>query len=203
MKITRKNLSELVAEVIREEEDYQKYFQAMLKKHGVSSPADFKTDAEKKAFFNDVDKNWKGVSERISKMKEVADSDVAPQSTGDVVTPKKEVEAMPNNMAEPMASDTLESEIKALKEIGAQIDSALENLHSIKEKWVKENKVWERKRMRELEMKKESLMQRKEAAEKQLAVKETNDKIAAAIEALQGLKQPVMEGIRKFVRKRK
>lgn len=58
-----RELQALVREVIREEEEYQKYFQSMLKKYGVSSPADFKSDDEKKAFFNAVDKNWKGKSE--------------------------------------------------------------------------------------------------------------------------------------------
>jgi len=39
---------------------YQQFFKKALKKHGVSSPADFKTDAEKKKFFNYVEKEWKG-----------------------------------------------------------------------------------------------------------------------------------------------
>jgi hypothetical protein len=42
----------------------------MLKKHGVSSPDEFKSDEEKKAFFNKVEDTWKGVSERLQTLKE-------------------------------------------------------------------------------------------------------------------------------------
>jgi hypothetical protein len=42
----------------------------MLKKHGVSSPDEFKSDEEKKAFFNKVEDTWKGVSERLVQLKE-------------------------------------------------------------------------------------------------------------------------------------
>ena len=41
---------------------YKKYFDGMLKKFGVTSPAQL-DDAKKKAFFNAVDKGWKGVKE--------------------------------------------------------------------------------------------------------------------------------------------
>jgi hypothetical protein len=40
--------------------EYQKFFMKAMKKFGVNSPEDFKTDAEKKEFFNYVDKEWKG-----------------------------------------------------------------------------------------------------------------------------------------------
>lgn len=40
--------------------EYQKFFQSALKKFGVESPADLKTDEKKKEFFNYVDKHWKG-----------------------------------------------------------------------------------------------------------------------------------------------
>jgi len=40
--------------------EYQKFFKSALKKFGVDSPADFKTDEKKKEFFDYVDKNWKG-----------------------------------------------------------------------------------------------------------------------------------------------
>lgn len=39
--------------------EYQKFFAAALKKFGVESPADFKTDEDKKKFFNYIEKNWK------------------------------------------------------------------------------------------------------------------------------------------------
>jgi hypothetical protein len=204
MKINRRTLSELVADVIREEEDYQKYFQAMLKKHGVSSPADFKTDAEKKEFFNAVDKNWKEVSERIGSMREVADSETAPPPS-EIETPiaEEEVEALPDTESEPFKSDTLQNEIQTLTQIGEEIDAAIQNLQSIKEKWVAENRILERKRMKEMRMKKENLTARKESLNKQLAVKETNSKINTAIQALESLRQPVTESIIRIARKRK
>lgn len=43
-----------------EETEYQKFFRKAMEKHGVSSPAEFKSDEEKKKFFNYVDKEWKG-----------------------------------------------------------------------------------------------------------------------------------------------
>ena len=76
MKITKEQLRTIVGEVLQEEKDYQSFFQAMLKKHGVSSPDEFKSDDEKKAFFNKVDSTWKGVSERLKGMKSEDASDV-------------------------------------------------------------------------------------------------------------------------------
>ena len=52
-----------VEETYEDEEepaDYEEFFQAALKKFGVESPDDFKTDEKKKEFFDYVDKNWKG-----------------------------------------------------------------------------------------------------------------------------------------------
>ena len=40
--------------------EYQKFFMGALKKFGVNSPAEFKSEDEKKKFFNYVDKNWSG-----------------------------------------------------------------------------------------------------------------------------------------------
>ena len=42
------------------DEEYEKFFKAALKKFNVDSPADFKSDDEKKKFFDYVDKNYKG-----------------------------------------------------------------------------------------------------------------------------------------------
>jgi len=49
---------------MRINENYKKYFKLMLKKHGYSSPADIPAD-KKKAFFNSVDKGWKGMKEQM------------------------------------------------------------------------------------------------------------------------------------------
>jgi hypothetical protein len=70
MKITREQLRTIVGEVLQEEKDYQSFFKAMLKKHGVTSPDEFKSDEEKKSFFNKVEDTWKGVSERLVQLKE-------------------------------------------------------------------------------------------------------------------------------------
>ena len=43
-------------------EEFQKFFKSMLKKFGVSSPAELKGD-KKKEFFNAIDKGFKGDKE--------------------------------------------------------------------------------------------------------------------------------------------
>ena len=46
---------------IKESKDeYEKFFNSALKKFKIDSPADLKTDAKKKEFFNYIDKNFKG-----------------------------------------------------------------------------------------------------------------------------------------------
>ena len=50
-----------------DKETYEKFFKSALKKFGVDSPADFKSDEEKKKFFNYVDKNYKGENEENEK----------------------------------------------------------------------------------------------------------------------------------------
>ena len=46
-----------------EKKDYDAFFQKAMKKFGISSPADLKTDEKKKEFFNYVDKNFKAKKE--------------------------------------------------------------------------------------------------------------------------------------------
>ena len=46
-----------------EEGDYEAFFQKAMKKFGVSSPDEFKSDEEKKKFFNYVDKNYSAKAE--------------------------------------------------------------------------------------------------------------------------------------------
>lgn len=50
-------------EITNEEKDYEAFFNKAMKKFGISSPADLKTDAKKKEFFNYVDKNFKAKEE--------------------------------------------------------------------------------------------------------------------------------------------
>ena len=54
-------------ETILIEETYKEFFQAALKKFDVKSPNDFKTDEDKKKFFDYIDKNWKGDGEKPEK----------------------------------------------------------------------------------------------------------------------------------------
>jgi hypothetical protein len=51
-------------------EEYEKFFKAALKKFGVDSPADFKSDEEKKKFFDYIDKNYEGEGEKSEQVKE-------------------------------------------------------------------------------------------------------------------------------------
>ena len=58
MKITKERLKEIIKDVLREETEYQKFFAKALKKSGKSIPQ--MSDDEKKAFFNKIEKTWKG-----------------------------------------------------------------------------------------------------------------------------------------------
>ena len=46
----------------KEKTEYQKFFQSVLKKFGVKSPAELSGDKEKE-FYNYIDKNWSGKTE--------------------------------------------------------------------------------------------------------------------------------------------
>ena len=63
-RVRRENKKNLNKEEVKvdegDKEEYTKFFNAALKKFGVDSPADFKSDEEKKKFFDYVDKNYKG-----------------------------------------------------------------------------------------------------------------------------------------------
>tara|TARA_A100001388_G_scaffold246049_1_gene204831 strand:- start:1096 stop:2148 length:1053 start_codon:yes stop_codon:yes gene_type:complete len=70
-----KSLLEDSRKLLQQGADYEKFFKAALKKFGVSSPADFKSDEEKKKFFDYVDKNYKGEKSE-SVQEEVTDKDI-------------------------------------------------------------------------------------------------------------------------------
>ena len=57
-----KNLVEDSRKLLQQGADYEKFLNA-LKKFGVNSPADFKSDEDKKKFFDYIDKNYKGEKE--------------------------------------------------------------------------------------------------------------------------------------------
>ena len=58
MKITREHLKNIVKETMIEESEYQEFFKKALEKAGKSIPS--MSDEEKKAFFNKIEKTWKG-----------------------------------------------------------------------------------------------------------------------------------------------
>jgi hypothetical protein len=58
MKITKEQLKNIVRETLQEESDYQTFFKKALEKAGKSIPS--MSDEEKKAFFNKIEKTWKG-----------------------------------------------------------------------------------------------------------------------------------------------
>ena len=58
MKISRNKLKEIVKEAMIEESEYQEFFKRALEKAGKSIPQ--MSDDEKKAFFNKIEKTWKG-----------------------------------------------------------------------------------------------------------------------------------------------
>lgn len=70
MKFTSLGLSNDLLEasraVLEGSKEYQDFFKSALKKFGVTSPAEFKSDEEKKKFFDYVDKNYKGKNEETS-----------------------------------------------------------------------------------------------------------------------------------------
>ena len=66
-----KDLIESSKTLLKQGKDYDEFFQSALKKFGVNSPADFKSDEEKKKFFDYVDKNFKGKNEEDELKKKV------------------------------------------------------------------------------------------------------------------------------------
>jgi hypothetical protein len=66
-----KDLIESSKTLLKQGKDYDEFFQSALKKFGVNSPADFKSDEEKKKFFDYVDKNFKGKNEEDESKKKV------------------------------------------------------------------------------------------------------------------------------------
>ena len=71
MKITREALKTIVKETMIEESEYQEFFKRALEKAGKSIPS--MSDEEKKAFFNKIEKTWKGKGakkEEVSELEE-------------------------------------------------------------------------------------------------------------------------------------
>ena len=61
-KLTESSLRSMIRNIIREETEYQKFFDKALSKYGVKSPEELEGE-KKKEFFDYVDKNWKADNE--------------------------------------------------------------------------------------------------------------------------------------------
>lgn len=59
------NAIEIDLELTEADKGYDAYFKAMMKKHGINHPGEFKSDEEKKAFFNKVDAGFKAKNEDV------------------------------------------------------------------------------------------------------------------------------------------
>lgn len=62
MKLAQSKLREIIREIIKEEQDYQTLFKNALAKAGKG--VNDMSDEEKKKFFSDIDKQWKGKNEK-------------------------------------------------------------------------------------------------------------------------------------------
>ena len=61
-KLTESSLRSMIRQIIREETEYQKFFNQALAKFKVKSPKELSGDKEKE-FYDYVDKNWKADNE--------------------------------------------------------------------------------------------------------------------------------------------
>lgn len=77
-------------EIQEADKGYDAYFRAYMKKHSISSVADFKTPEEKKAFFNKVDAGYKAKNEEVfleaMMSKEISDKIAAHEKGGHKVS---------------------------------------------------------------------------------------------------------------------
>ena len=70
----------------KHDKDYDEFFDKAMKKFGISSPADLKTDEKKKEFFDYVDKNFKAKNEEVELDEETAAMGSAKMSKSSVAT---------------------------------------------------------------------------------------------------------------------
>ena len=70
--LTREGLKNIVREVMKEEEEYQKVFHKMLSKFGVNSPADL-SDEQKKKFFTMV----KGIQTELAERAKIKEAELS------------------------------------------------------------------------------------------------------------------------------
>ena len=88
---------------VEDKEAYEKFFKSALKKFGVDSPADFKSDEEKKKFFDYIDKNYKGEgekSEQVAEGKYVSDTGMVEKAAKHISDMWKEASKSPKKEEE-------------------------------------------------------------------------------------------------------
>ena len=88
-KINEANPKPEVFDLQKESEEYKKVFAAAMKKFKINSPADLKSDEEKKKFFDYVDSKYKAKDEQIDpKAKKVNQSQMAKDGEEEVKAKK-------------------------------------------------------------------------------------------------------------------
>ena len=63
IKENKMNKTKMIVKRLKEDTEYQKFFQSAMKKFNINSPAELKDPTKKKDFFDYIDKNYKGKSE--------------------------------------------------------------------------------------------------------------------------------------------
>ena len=71
----KEEVAEAYGDTLGEQSDYDTFFKKAMKKFGIDSPADLKSEEDKKEFFNYVDKNFKGKNEEVNEEEEDDDDD--------------------------------------------------------------------------------------------------------------------------------
>ena len=71
----KEEVAEAYGDTLGEQSDYDAFFKKAMKKFGIDSPADLKSEEDKKEFFNYVDKNFKGKNEEVNEEEEDDDDD--------------------------------------------------------------------------------------------------------------------------------
>ena len=66
----KEEVAEAYGDTLGEQSDYDTFFKKDMKKFGIESPADLKTEEDKKEFFNYVDKNFKAKNEEVNEEEE-------------------------------------------------------------------------------------------------------------------------------------
>jgi hypothetical protein len=140
MKITREQLKNIVKETLKEDSEYQKFFKKALEKAGKSLPS--MSDDEKKAFFNKIQKTWKGRGSKNERFGRGAEGPTFGSQEIDEINPNSsEIGKGDNKKPSKDASDSshinegkfkqLEREVKILTgEVKIDFEEALESVQS-------------------------------------------------------------------------